>query len=488
MEKIKGTGLTFDDVLLIPSYSKILPKDTVIKTRLTKNIQLNIPIVSAAMDTVTESVLAIAIAREGGLGFIHKNLPLDVQANEVRRVKRSESVIIDKPFTLSPNMKVSDAIKLMNEKKISGVPITKSGQLVGILTSRDLLFQKDTSVPISSIMTSQKKLVTAPEGISMEEAKEILHKHRIEKLPIVKEDGKLSGLITVMDIIKRAKYPNACKDEMGRLRVGAAVGVSKDTMERVAELVKAKVDVIAVDTAHGHSKKVLKAVEAIKNKFPDLNLIAGNIATAEGFMDLVKAGADCVKIGIGPGSICTTRVVSGTGMPQITAILECAKVSRETGIPMIADGGARFSGDICKAIAAGADVVMLGSLLAGTEESPGEVILYDGRTYKSYRGMGSLAAMKKGSKDRYFQEDTLEVSKLVPEGIEGRVPYKGAVASIIYQIIGGLRQGMGYCGTPTIEDLKNNSKFIRVTASGIRESHPHDITITREAPNYKFNS
>lgn len=486
MEKIQHIGITFDDVLLKPAYSTKLPRDTNVETSLTSKIKLNIPLVSAAMDTVSESRLCIAIAREGGLGFIHKNMSPEQQANEVRVVKRSESVIIDKPYSLSPNLKVSQALKLMKEKKVSGVPITKAGKLIGILTNRDLRFQKDLNVPISKIMTPKNRLVTAREGIKMEEAESILHKHRIEKLPIVGKNGKLTGLITVKDILKREQSPNACKDDQGHLRVGAAVGISGDMMERVAELRRAKVDVIAVDTAHGHSKGVINAVKTIKRKYPGLSLVAGNVATYEGFRALADAGADCVKVGIGPGSICTTRIISGAGVPQITAVMDCARAAAETGIPLIADGGIKFSGDIVKAVAAGADVVMIGNLLAGTEEAPGELIIYEGKTFKSYRGMGSLSAMKQGSKDRYFQENKSEESKLVPEGIEGRVPFKGPVTNVIYQLVGGLRAGMGYCGQFKIGDMKEKAEFIKVSSVGIRENHPHNVAITREAPNYKI--
>ncbi len=487
MEKISRQGLTFDDILLVPSYSAILPRDTDLHTSLTKKIRLNVPLVSAAMDTVTESRLAIAIAREGGLGFIHKNLPPDIQAGQIRVVKRSESVVIDNPFSLPPNLRVREAVKLMREKDISGVPITKGGKLVGILTNRDLRFQKDLNVTIAEIMTPKRKLVTALEGMKMEQAEALLHKHRIEKLPVVTKDGKLVGLITVKDILKRAQFPNACKDEFGHLRVGAAVGVGGDTLDRVDELVRAKVDIIAVDTAHGHSAGVIATVKKVKQKYPDLDLVAGNVATYEGFLALAKAGADCVKVGMGPGSICTTRVVSGAGVPQVTAILDCARAARETGVSLIADGGIKFSGDVCKAIACGADVCMVGNLLAGTEEAPGDLILYEGRSFKSYRGMGSLASMKKGSRDRYFQEG-VEDAKLVPEGIEGRVPYKGPVASVLFQLVGGLRVGMGYCGCKSIGALQDNTQFIQVSTAGGRESHPHTVTITQEAPNYKLTN
>ncbi len=484
MDKISRQGLTFDDILLVPAFSSILPRDTDLHTYLTRTIRLNIPLVSAAMDTVTEARLAIAVAREGGIGFIHKNLPVRAQADQIRIVKRSESVVIDNPFSLPPNLRVREAVNLMRQKDISGVPITKGGKLVGILTNRDLRFQKDLDVPIASIMTPKSKLVTATEGTTMEQAEILLHKHRIEKLPVVDRKGKLVGLITVKDILMRAQYPNACKDRLGHLRVGAAVGVAGDTLERVAELVRAKVDVIAIDTAHGHSAGVLATVRKVKQKYPELDVVAGNVATYRGFLDLAKAGVDCVKVGMGPGSICTTRVVSGAGVPQVTAILDCRRAAEETGVPLIADGGLKFSGDLCKAIACGADCCMIGNLLAGTEEAPGELILYEGRSFKSYRGMGSLTSMKRGSKDRYFQEG-VEESKLVPEGIEGRVPYKGPVASVLFQLVGGLRVGMGYCGCKSISELKEKTEFIQITSAGVRESHPHTVTITQEAPNYK---
>ncbi|MFO7153956.1 MAG: IMP dehydrogenase [Caldicoprobacter oshimai] len=478
--KIIGEGLTFDDVLLVPQRSEVLPKDVDLRTRLTKTITLNIPLASAAMDTVTEARMAIAIAREGGIGIIHKNMSIEEQAEQVDKVKRSEHGVIVDPFYLSPDHLVSDAVALMEKYHISGVPITENGKLVGIITNRDIRFETDFSKRIREVMTSEN-LITAPEGTTLEQAKEILRKYKIEKLPIVDEKGMLKGLITIKDIEKAIKYPNSAKDKNGRLLVGAAVGIARDTMERVEALVAAKVDVITVDTAHGHSVGVINMVKQIKKKFPDLQVIAGNVATAEATRELIEAGADCVKVGIGPGSICTTRVVAGVGVPQITAIMECAEEADKYGIPIIADGGIKYSGDIVKAIAAGASVVMVGNLLAGTEESPGETELYQGRRFKVYRGMGSLGAMAAGSKDRYFQEDA---KKLVPEGVEGRVPFKGPLADTVYQLMGGLRAGMGYCGARTIEELRKNAKFIRITSAGLRESHPHDIYITKEAPNY----
>ncbi|WP_414480184.1 IMP dehydrogenase [Caldicoprobacter sp.] len=478
--KIIGEGLTFDDVLLVPQRSEVLPKDVDLRTRLTKTITLNIPLASAAMDTVTEARMAIAIAREGGIGIIHKNMSIEEQAEQVDKVKRSEHGVIVDPFYLSPDHSLSDAMALMEKYHISGVPITENGKLVGIITNRDIRFETDFSKKIREVMTSEN-LITAPEGTTLEQAKEILRKYKIEKLPIVDENGMLKGLITIKDIEKAIKYPNAAKDKNGRLLVGAAVGIARDTMERVEALVAAKVDVITVDTAHGHSVGVINMVKQIKKKFPDLQVIAGNVATAEATRELIEAGADCVKVGIGPGSICTTRVVAGVGVPQITAIMECAEEADKYGIPIIADGGIKYSGDIVKAIAAGASVVMVGNLLAGTEESPGETELYQGRRFKVYRGMGSLGAMAAGSSDRYFQEDA---KKLVPEGVEGRVPFKGPLADTVYQLMGGLRAGMGYCGARNIEELRKNAKFIRITNAGLRESHPHNIYITKEAPNY----
>jgi len=483
-DRFAKEGLTFDDVLLVPQKSDVLPKDIDVSTQLTKKIRLNIPLMSAAMDTVTKSRLAIAIAREGGIGIIHKNMSIEDQATEVDRVKRSEHGVIVDPFFLSPEHYIYEAMELMAKYRISGVPITEEGKLVGILTNRDLRFETNYNKKIKEIMTKEN-LITAPEGTTLDQAQEILRKHKIEKLPIVDDKGFLKGLKTIKDIEKAIQYPNSAKDSNGRLLAGAAVGVTKDMMQRVEALVKAKVDVIVLDSAHGHSKNIIEAVKAIKAAFPELQLIAGNVATAEGTKDLIEAGADAVKVGIGPGSICTTRVVAGIGVPQITAINDCYEVAKEYGIPIIADGGVKYSGDITKAIAAGANVVMIGNLFAGTEESPGESEIYQGRRFKVYRGMGSLGAMQKGSKDRYFQEDA---NKLVPEGVEGRVPYKGPLSDTVFQLVEGLKHGMGYCGTRTIEELKTNSKFIRITNAGLKESHPHDIYITKEAPNYSINS
>lgn len=483
MEKFLKEGLTFDDVLLIPAKSEVLPKNTDVSTYLTRKIKLNIPLISAGMDTVTEARLAIAIAREGGIGIIHKNMSIEKQAMEVDKVKRSEHGVIVDPFHLSPENIISDAMDLMERYKISGVPITdKKGKLVGILTNRDLRFETDFSRKINEVMTKEN-LVTAPVGTSVEEAEVVLKKHKIEKLPLVDEQGYLKGLITIKDIEKTIQYPHSAKDSGGRLLAGAAVGVTADVMDRVAALVAAKVDVIVLDTAHGHSMGVMDAVKKIKMNYPDLQVIAGNVATAEATRELIEAGADAVKVGIGPGSICTTRVVTGIGVPQITAVYDCALEAEKHGVPIIADGGVKYSGDLPKAIAAGASVIMIGSLFAGTEESPGETEIYQGRSYKVYRGMGSLGAMAEGSKDRYFQEDS---KKLVPEGVEGRVPFKGALSETIYQLIGGLRAGMGYCGAKTIDDLRKNGQFIRITAAGLRESHPHDIQITKESPNYSL--
>ena len=473
-------GLTFDDVLLVPAKSDVLPRDVDLSIRLAKNIHLNIPMMSAAMDTVTDSRMAIAMAREGGLGIIHKNMSIEEQAAQVDKVKRSEHGVITDPFFLSPENLISDAEDLMSKYRISGVPITRNGKLVGILTNRDLRFETDYSRPIGEVMTSEN-LITAPEGTTLEEAKKILAAHRIEKLPIVDKDGTLRGLITIKDIEKTSKYPNSAKDANGRLLCGAAVGVTSDVFDRIDALLDAKVDVINIDTAHGHSLGVLKQVEGIRNRYPDITLFAGNVATAEATHDLISAGVDCVKVGIGPGSICTTRVVAGIGVPQITAIADCAEEADKYGIRVIADGGIKYSGDITKALAAGGSCVMLGSLLAGTEESPGAMEIYQGRSFKVYRGMGSLAAMAEGSKDRYFQEGQ---KKLVPEGVEGRVPYKGTLADTVFQMVGGLRSGMGYCGARTIDDLRTKSQFIRITGAGLAESHPHDISITKEAPNY----
>jgi len=476
---------TYDDVLIVPLKSDILPTEVRTTTRLTNRIELNIPIVSAAMDTVTESHLAIALAQQGGIGIIHKNMSIEKQAGEVDKVKRSESGMIVDPITMSPNEKIEDAVKLMAHYKISGVPITENGRLVGILTNRDLRFETRFHLPIREVMTKDN-LVTVSVGTTLEEAQRILHQHRIEKLLVVDKDQQLKGLITVKDITKKIKYPLAAKDQHGRLRVGAAVGATGDFMERITELVRAKVDAVAIDTAHGHSARVIEAVREAKRQFPDLDLIVGNIATEEAARDLIAVGADAVKVGMGPGSICTTRVVSGVGMPQITAIMSCVKATREAGIPLIADGGIKFSGDITKALAAGADSVMIGSLFAGTDESPGETILYQGRTFKAYRGMGSLGAMQEGSRDRYGQ-DQAAPGKLVPEGIEGRVAYKGPLSSMVLQLVGGLRSGMGYCGTHTISDLQGKTRFIKITEASLRESHVHDVFITKEAPNYQLD-
>jgi len=479
LDKFEKEGLSFDDVLVIPAKSEVIPKDVDVTTRLTNKIRINIPIVSAAMDTVTEARLAIALAREGGIGIIHKNMPIEKQAQEVDKVKRSEHGVIVDPFYLSPEHTIKDAMDLMAHYRISGVPITEKGKLVGIITNRDIRFEDDLTKKISEVMTKDN-LVTAPVGTTLEEAKEILKKHKIEKLPLVDENYNLKGLITIKDIEKAIKYPNAAKDQKGRLLVGAAVGVGKDMMDRVKALFEAKVDVVVVDTAHGHSVNVLNAVFKIKETFPELQVIAGNVATSEATRELIKAGADAVKVGMGPGSICTTRVVAGIGVPQITAIYDCAEEAAKFGVPIIADGGIKYSGDIVKAIAAGADSVMIGGLFAGTEESPGEIEIYKGRSFKVYRGMGSIGAMEEGSKDRYFQEDS---KKFVPEGVEGRVPYRGPLSEIVYQLVGGLRAGMGYCGARNIEELKK-AKFIRITSAGLKESHPHDVYITKEAPNY----
>ncbi|WP_456437479.1 IMP dehydrogenase [Desulfurobacterium sp.] len=476
-------ALTFDDVLLVPNYSEVLPTQVDVSTQLTKRIRLNIPIMSAAMDTVTEADLAIAIARQGGIGIIHKNMTIEEQAEEVDRVKRSESGMIVKPVTVSPEQTIADAEALMRKYKISGLPVTdQNGKLLGIITNRDIRFVKDFTIKISEVMTKED-LKTVPVGTTLEQAKEILHKYKIEKLPVVDENGYLKGLITIKDIEKKEKYPLASKDELGRLMVGAAVGVGPDALERVTALVEAGVDIIVIDTAHGHSKKVLETVERVKAEFPELDVIAGNVATAEATEALIKAGADAVKVGIGPGSICTTRIVAGVGVPQLTAVAECVKVADKYGISIIADGGIKFSGDVAKAIGAGARVVMIGSLFAGTKESPGELILYQGRSYKVYRGMGSLGAMKKGSKDRYFQSE-VEEKKLVPEGIEGMVPYRGPLADTIHQLVGGLKAGMGYCGAANIEEMRKKARFVKITASGLKESHVHDVIITKEAPNY----
>ena len=479
-DKFGMRGLTFDDVLLVPAASDVLPSQVELKTQLTRDIILNIPMISSGMDTVTESRMAIAMAREGGLGVIHKNMSIEEQAHEVDKVKRSEHGVIVDPIFLSPQNLLSDAAEIMEKYKISGVPITEHGKLVGIITNRDMRFETDLTRQIGDCMTKDS-LVTASEGTSLEEAKAILSEHRIEKLPLVDDDGNLKGLITIKDIEKATKYPNAAKDASGRLLVGAAVGVSQDMYDRLDALVSAKADVIIVDTAHGHSAGVLRTLKDIKQAYPHIPVIAGNVATAAGTEALIEAGADAVKVGIGPGSICTTRVIAGIGVPQITAVYEAAQVGRRYGIPIIADGGIKYSGDIAKAIAAGANVVMMGNILAGTDESPGEQVIYQGRSYKVYRGMGSLGAMKLGSKDRYFQT---EAKKLVPEGIEGRVPYKGMLADTIFQMVGGLRASMGYCGCHNIQEMIENTQFIQITAAGLRESHPHDVSITVEAPNY----
>ncbi len=482
MGKITKTGYTFDDVLLVPNKSEILPKEVSVVTRLTKHIVLNLPFISAAMDTVTESTMAIAMAREGGIGIIHKNMSMEDQAKEVDRVKRQENGVITNPFSLSPQNTIREAGELMARYRISGIPITVAGKLVGIITNRDLVFEENYDQPISNLMTSER-LITAREGTTLDEAKLILKKHKIEKLPLVDDDNNLKGLITIKDIEKIRRFPNAAKDSRGRLLCGAAVGVTQDMLERVAILLQADVDIISLDTAHGHSLGVIEAVKKIKQAYPELPVIAGNIATAEAAEDLIKAGADAIKVGIGPGAICTTRVVSGVGVPQLTAVMDCSEVGRKYGIPVIADGGIKYSGDVVKAMAAGASSVMMGSALAGCEESPGETEIYQGRTFKVYRGMGSLGAMAAGSKDRYFQEDA---KKLVPEGVEGRVAYKGPVADAIFQMTGGLRSGMGYLGAKDFETLYHSAKFMIQTSAGLKESHPHDINITKESPNYSM--
>src|SRR6202051_1106204 len=491
-------ALTFDDVLLMPAHSGVVPANTNTQTQISPAIRLNIPIISAAKDTVTKSHMAIALAQQGGLGIIHRNLTIDQQANEVDKVKRSESGMIVDPVTMSPDAKVSDALEVMQKYKISGVPITlKDGKLVGILTNRDLRFETRFDIPISKVMT-QKNMITVPVGTTLEQAEEILHEHRVEKLLVVDDKYNLKGLITVKDIQKKLKYPNAAKDSQGRLRVGAAIGATGDFLERAQELAEMKVDVVAIDSAHGHSTLVIEAVKRVKAKLPEVELIAGNVATFDGACDLVRAGVDGVKVGIGPGSICTTRIVTGVGVPQITAIAEATRAVRDSGVPIIAEGGIKYSGDISKALASGASAVMIGSMFAGTDESPGELILYQGRTFKSYRGMGSLGAMAAGSSERYFQsadgeasvampvvgEDSNRLSKLVPEGIEGRVPYRGSVSMIVHQMVGGLKSGMGYCGCQTVADLQQKARFVRISAAGLRESHVHDVMITREAPNY----
>ncbi len=486
MTKIAYEALTFDDVLLLPARSSILPRDAVLSTRLTRSVKLNTPLLSAAMDTVTEANMAIALAREGGMGIIHKNMSVEAQAGQIDRVKRSESGMIIDPITLTPDRPLRDALGVMNRYHISGIPIVEGKKLVGIITNRDLRFEENLDQPIANLMT-RENLITAPVGTTLEDAKAILQKHRIEKLLVVNRAGELSGLITVKDIQKKHDYPLACKDQFGRLRVGAAVGVGEEGLERAGVLIERGVDVVVVDTAHGHSQKVLETIRLIKRKFPPVNLIAGNIATYEAARELIAAGADAVKVGIGPGSICTTRVVTGVGVPQISAIMEVSRACAEADIPLIADGGIKHTGDIAKALAAGADAVMIGSLFAGCEESPGETILLDGRRYKQVRGMGSLSAMQKGSRDRYFQEDVSESEKLVPEGIEGMVPYSGPVKDTIFQMLGGLRAAMGYTGCQTIAELKNNARFIKITGAGMRESHPHDVKITKESPNYKLS-
>ena len=483
MDKFGKQGLTFDDVLLIPRKSDVLPSMVDLSTNITKKLKLNIPLMTAAMDTVTESPMAIAIAREGGIGIIHKNMSIEEQAIEVDKVKRSENGVIADPFFLSPDHTLEDADRLMGKFKISGVPVTVDGKLVGIITNRDLRFEVDFSKKIKESMTSEN-LITAPAGTTLEQAQEILRKHKIEKLPLVDNNGLLKGLITIKDIEKAVRYPNSCRDASGRLVAGAGVGITANMMDRVKALVDASVDLIVLDSAHGHSQNIINAVDKIKSAYPELQLVAGNIATPEAAEDLIKAGADAVKVGIGPGSICTTRVVAGIGVPQITAINDVYECAKKYGIPVIADGGIKYSGDIVKSVAAGADVIMIGSLFAGCEESPGEMEIYQGRNFKVYRGMGSIAAMNNGSKDRYFQQDT---KKLVPEGVEGRVPYKGALSETVYQLLGGLRAGMGYCGAPTIKELKENGQFVQITNAGLKESHPHDISITKEAPNYSVS-
>ncbi|MFY0675432.1 MAG: IMP dehydrogenase [Bacteroidia bacterium] len=482
--KVIGESLTYDDVLILPEYSQILPRETSLKTMLTRNLSINVPIISAAMDTVTESALAIAIAREGGLGIIHKNMSIERQAAMIRKVKRSESGMIQDPITLHKESTIGEALEIMAENKIGGIPIVDGdGKLVGILTNRDLRFEKDTSRLAYEVMTSEN-LVTTHAGTAMEEAEAILQENKIEKLPVVDDEGFLKGLITFRDIKKLTEHPNACKDEFGRLRVGAALGITEDVLDRVNALVKAGVDVVSLDSAHGHSKGVLDTLKLVKEHYPELQVIGGNVATANGAIALANAGADAVKIGVGPGSICTTRVVAGVGVPQLTAIMDAVAVLKERGIPVIADGGIRYTGDIVKAIVAGASCIMAGSLFAGVDEAPGETVIYEGRKFKTYRGMGSIEAMKQGSGDRYFQDPEEEIKKLVPEGIVGRVPYKGTLAEVMYQYIGGLKAGMGYCGSKTVAELQEKAKFVKITPAAVRESHPHDIAITKEAPNY----
>jgi len=485
IERPLEEGLTFDDVLLVPGESDVLPAETDVRTLFSRNITLNVPIISAAMDTVTESGMAIALAQQGGIGIVHKNMLITEQADEVDKVKRSESGMIVNPITMSPDQLISDALAVMQKYKISGVPITQNSKLVGILTNRDLRFETNFNQKISQVMT-RENLITVPVGINLEEAKKILHKNKIEKLLVVDDDYRLKGLITVKDIKKTIEFPSACKDDMGRLRVGAAIGPAQDMEERAHALVNAQVDVLVIDTAHGHSKKVLEAISIIKKKFPHVDLVAGNIATEQGAKALISQGVDGIKVGMGPGSICTTRVVSGAGVPQITAIDSCYRISREYNIPLIADGGIKYSGDVAKAIAAGASSVMIGSLFAGTDEAPGEQILYQGRSYKMYRGMGSIEAMKRGSKERYGQT-TDDAMKMVPEGIEGRVPYRGSISNIVYQLIGGLRAGMGYCGCKNLEEMRKKSKFIRISSASLKESHVHDVIITKESPNYQVD-
>jgi len=480
-------GLSFDDVLLVPDYSAILPDEVSVKTRLTRELELNIPIVSAAMDTVTEALTAISMARAGGMGFIHRNLTIEDQAIEVDRVKKSESGMIVDPVTIHPDVPISEVLNIMAKYRISGIPVVEGEKLVGIVTNRDLRFETQLEKPAKEVMTSEN-LVTVTEKCTLEESKILLHKHRIEELLVVDGQGRLTGLITIKDIEKIKKYPNACKDSFGRLRAGAAVGVGSDMMERVEAMIRAGVDALVIDTSHGHSKNVIDAVKKIKHAFPDAQVVAGNVATEKGAKALIDAGVDAVKIGIGPGSICTTRIVAGVGVPQLTAVQNCKDISRKTGVPIIADGGIKFSGDIAKALGAGAHSVMLGSLLAGTQESPGEIVIYQGRSYKAYRGMGSVEAMKKGSSDRYYQKDTFEAEEMVPEGIVGRIPYRGTVRENILQMVGGLKAGMGYLGANTIEDLHDKARFVKITAAGLKESHVHDVVITKEAPNYRVES
>jgi IMP dehydrogenase len=487
-EKIVFEGITFDDILLIPARSSVLPRETDLTTYLTRDIKLNIPFLSAAMDTVTESQMAIAMAAQGGLGFIHKNLSIEKQADEVDKVKRSESGMIFHPITLKPENTISQALEIMSKYKVSGFPvINDAGKLVGILTNRDLRFEPNLALQVKDLMTKEN-LITAPKGTTLEDAERILQQYRIEKLPVVDDTGYLYGLITYKDIVKKKKYPNACKDELGRLRVGAAIGVSADYMDRVEALVNADVDIITIDTAHGHSEGVIKSLKLIRQKYPDLQIVVGNIVTGEAGIELVEAGANAVKVGIGAGSICTTRIVAGVGIPQVSAVINVYNSLKKMGIPIIADGGIKQTGDIAKAIAAGADTVMIGGMFAGVEEAPGEEVLFEGRSFKVYRGMGSIGAMKQGSKDRYFQDMEDDVKKLVPEGVEGRVPYRGPLSETIYQLIGGLRASMGYCGAKTIEDLKQNGKFVKISNAGLRESHPHDVIITKESPNYHSKS